>query len=326
MQLSGGLHRIDTPLGPRTSSLYLIVGTRTSLLFDSGVAGTIDHFVLPYLVANGLTPASIAWVVISHCDVDHSGGAGDVRRYLPNARIIAHTADADAIANYEIYEQVRARGFREPYGWDEDEDVLTWARAVTHPGAVDLRLQDEAVIDLGDRRLDVLHLPGHTAGHLALFDSSSRSAIVSDAVLGSAVYNADGTAAFPPTYRHVPEYLTTIQRLRDLAPQQLLTAHYPTFDAEQAVRFLDESEQFVRVLDAEVQRVLAQGSHTLAQLLDDIDPTIGNWPREGTAGALAFPVAGHLEDLQARGLATRFENLEGPPFFRSTRAVEDLRP
>jgi glyoxylase-like metal-dependent hydrolase (beta-lactamase superfamily II) len=325
MQLSSGLHRIDTPLGPRTSSLYLVVGSRSSLLFDTGVAGTIAEHVLPYLAQNGLAPESIAWVVISHCDVDHSGGAGDVQRYLPHARTVAHSADADAIADYEVYEQVRARGFRQPYGWDEDEDVLAWARSVTHAGPVDLRLHGEAVIDLGDRNVDVLHVPGHTAGHLALFDSSSRAALVSDAVLGSAVYNADGTAAFPPTYRHVPDYLKTIQRVRDLAPEQLLTAHYPTFDAEEGNRFLDDSQDFVGVLEREVQRVLQRGPHTLAQLLGDLDPRIGDWPQEGTAGALAFPVAGHLEDLTARGLVSRAGVSSGAAVYQSTGA-EGGRP
>jgi glyoxylase-like metal-dependent hydrolase (beta-lactamase superfamily II) len=325
VELFDGLHRIDTPLGPRTSSLYLIVGSRTSLLFDTGVAGTVDQYVLPYLAANGLTPESIAWVVISHCDVDHSGGTGDVHQYLPRARVVAHAADADAIADYATYERVRARGFRQPYGWDEDEDVLAWARSVTRTGPVDLRLQAEAVIDLGDRTVDVLHVPGHTAGHLALVDSASRAAVVSDAVLGAAVRNTDGTAAFPPTYRYVPDYLNTIERLRALAPQQLLTAHYPSFDGDEAIRFLDESAGFVAKLDAEVRRVLEHGSFTLAQLVGEIDPAIGDWPREGTAGALVFPVAGHLEDLLARGLVARSDDDSGAAVFRSTGAGPERR-
>lgn len=302
MEIAAGLHRLDTSLGSRVVSLYVVVGENESLLFDAGVAGTIPTELVPYLDAQQLPVESIRWVVISHCDVDHFGGIGDVRRHLPWATIVAHDADADAIADYSVYEAQRARGLRVPYGVDEDRDVLAWAREVTDSGPVDIRLRGEMTINLGARTVDVLHVPGHTRGHLALWDSATGSALVSDAVLGSAVPHADGSAAFPPTYRYVHSYRDTIERLGRLMPEWLLTAHYPTYDAAGAAGFLHESAEFADRLEQEVLTVLRRGTVTLAQLLNQIDPTVGNWPQTGTAGALAFPVAGHIEDLIDRGL------------------------
>lgn len=307
MEIAPGLHRIDTPLGTRVSSLYLIVGQTGALLFDSGVAGTIPDRLLPYLAAHQMDPSGIRWVVISHCDVDHFGGIADVRAHLPGAVIVAHDADADAMADYSVYEHDRARGFRVPYGLDEDPAVLSWARSVTGEGPVDVRLKGEITIDLGHRRVEVLHVPGHTRGHLALLDTGTRAALVSDAVLGVAVPNVDGTPAFPPTYRHLRDYRATITRLHRIAPAWLLTAHYPTFKGPDVARFLDQSAEFTARLENEVLAALRHDSATLAQLLDQLNHAgrvnrVGGWTPEGTAGALAFPVAAHVEDLIDRGL------------------------
>jgi hypothetical protein len=126
---------------------------------------------------------------------------------------------------------------------------------------------------------------------------------VSDAVLGAAVPLADGSPAFPPTYRYVADYLATIDRIGQLAPERIITAHYGTFTGAQAADFLRTSREFVERLE---DRVLADlrrhGPSSLAAVLTRINPIAGEWPAEGTEGALAFPVVGHLEDLEARGL------------------------
>lgn len=314
-ELLPGLHRIDTALGDRVSSLYLVVGDRTGLLFDTGTAGDLAAHVMPYLSRIGLDPADVRWSVVSHCDVDHFGGVGDVAEVLPRSAVVAHDLDADAVESYEVFERERARGLREEYGCDEDPDVLVWTRSVTREGPVDLRLTGEARLDLGNREIRILHLPGHTRGHLALHDVSTGSAVVADAVLGDAVLDADQRPVFPPTYRWVDEYLETIRRLRALAPARLLTAHYPTMDADEALAFLDLSEQFALGLEDDVLAAISAEPLTLAELASRLSRTAGSWPAEGTAGAMAYPVAGHIERLVAADVATVCGSREESPLF-----------
>lgn len=314
-ELVPGLHRIDTALGDRVSSLYLVVGDRTALLFDTGTAGDVPAHVVPYLSRIGLDPADVRWSVVSHCDVDHFGGVGDVAEALPRSVVVAHELDADAVESYDVFERERARGLREDYGCDEDAEVLAWTRSVTREGPVDLRLTGEARLDLGDREIRILHLPGHTHGHLALHDVSTDSAIVADAVLGDAVLDADRRPVFPPTYRWVDEYVETIRRLRALAPTRLLTAHYPTMDADEAIAFLDLSEQFTLGLEDDVLAAISAEPLTLAELASRLSRTAGSWPPDGTAGAMAYPVAGHIERLVSAGVATVRGDREGAPLF-----------
>jgi len=133
-------------------------------------------------------------------------------------------------------------------------------------------------------------------------------------VLGDAVPHADGRPAFPPTYRYVDSYLASIGRCESLRPELLLTAHYPTMDADAAGDFLARSRAFVEKTDAVVLGELdtaGAGGLSLRELLTKANPRLGSWPAEGTEVALAFPVVGHLERLLANGRALGWQAENG---------------
>ena len=296
-------------------SLYLFVGLERTLLLDVGIDGTAQARLMPYLSKSGLDPHSIRWAVVSHADVDHFGGIASLRELSPRAVCLAHRLDAPLITDYAIYETRRARGFREPWGLDESPEVLAWTRSVTREGPLDIALTGGETIDLGDGwELEVVHVPGHSHGHLAVYDPRSRALAVADAVLGDMVPHADGRPAFPPTYRYVDSYLATISRCEALRPALLLTAHYPTMDADAATEFLASSRGFVEKVDGVVLDELAAAGTRglrLQELLGRANPRLGSWPSEGTEGALAFPVVGHLERLLALGRITGWHAEDG---------------
>jgi glyoxylase-like metal-dependent hydrolase (beta-lactamase superfamily II) len=302
VEVADGVHRIDTMLGPRTSSIYLVVGARACLLFDVGVAGDPSTVVGPYMDAQGIGRSLVEWVVISHCDVDHFGGLADARATFPGARVVAHVSDRAAITHFGTYLQARGMGFVEPYGLEEAHEVIEWARSVVGEGPVAGAVVGSELIDLGARDVEVLHVPGHTRGHLALRDTATGALVIADAALGPAVLNADGTAAFPPTYRHVRPYLSSVAKLDKLGSALLLTSHYPTYSGDQVRAFLNESAGFANDLGRRVAGALKSvGECTLAELVGLVNDGFGNWPVATSAGALAFPVAGHVEDLAEEG-------------------------
>lgn len=307
VEVAPDVYRIDTPLGDRFASLYLVAGTTGTLLYDTGVDGTIPAHVMPALKEMGRTAADVTTVVVSHSDVDHFGGVADARAAFPNARIIAGQADMPLIEDFDRYLAERAREFRDPYGWDEDPAVLSWCREVTREGPLDGSAADGERIDLGRRVVEILAVPGHTPGHIAVDLDWADAVIIGDAVLGASVNRADGTPAFPPTYRHVAPYLATIDKLEARNRQLLLTAHYPTMHGAEVVEFLAESRRFVERLDGHVldQLRAAPDGLTFEELLVRVNPVAGEWPISGTQGALAFPVAGHLEQYREAGRVRR---------------------
>ncbi len=306
-EIHPGLFRIDTPLGERIASLYVLRGSDGALLFDTGLRGTIPDHLLPALAELGIRPDEIATVVISHCDVDHFGGISDVRTSLPAARVVVHARDRAAVEDIDTFLAERGNGFAVEYGLAESPEGIAWMREVGGAGPVDGTVDDGDLFELGGITAKVLHLPGHTHGHLGLWVPEASAHLVGDAVLADSVDLVDGTPAFPPTYRYVADYRRTTDRLRAQPARALLTAHYPTYTGVAALDFLDRTSRFVDQLEELVlAHIPADGPGIdLPHLLDAVNPRAGTWPSEGTAGALAYPVVGHLEDLAERGLIQR---------------------
>lgn len=304
--------RVRIPLGERFADLWLFMGGKRHILFDSGTRGTLTGAVVPALARLGFGPESIEAVVISHLDVDHCGEAGNIKSVFPNAVAIAHEADYAAISDWDTFSSQRGREFAEGWGLDESPEAMAWMRDVFLPGPVDKILTSEIAMTLDDgRSLELWHVPGHSRGHLAIYDGEFDTLAISDAVLGRSVPLADGTPSFPPTYRHVGAYLSTIARIRELAPPTMLTAHYGDFVGAAVTEFLDESEAFVHEMGAVVRAAVTKTPKTLEDLVYEINPLVATWPTEGTHTALAFPVAGHLEALHGAGEITRDDGLRG---------------
>jgi glyoxylase-like metal-dependent hydrolase (beta-lactamase superfamily II) len=303
-EVAPGIDRLETMLGARRLCVYALHASPASLLFDVPVDGDSSREFGPYFQAQRRAASSPQWIVISHCEVDHFGGLADARQTFPAAQVGAHRLDAGAISSFDVFLKVRGRGFLDEYGLDEDPAVLEWERDVTSEGPADLRAVGGEIIETGDRAVELRREPGHTRGHLVLRDLTAGTLIIGDAVLGVVVPNADGSGAFPPTYRDVEQYLETIGRLRGLHGPLVLSAHDPVYRGAEVTEFFDR-ERFAKDLGARVELGLRETpGATLAGITDALNDGSGNWPTEGTNGMLAFPVAGHVEQLIAQGSAT----------------------
>lgn len=317
VEVAPAIYRIESVLGPRPFAQYLLRDER-SLLVDTGIVSTPHEVILPALRGIDLDPADLDFVLISHADVDHFGGNAALRQAAPRTVFCAHAADCAWISD-------RERILRERYGWyeehgpeaDYDAGTKDWLRdALGADVPVDLHLAGGEVFRLGPRlAVEVLHLPGHSGGHLGLWDPVSRSAIVVDAVLAGGLLDMDGRVIHPPPYVDIPAYEATIRRLHRLAPARLLTAHYAVIEGADVARFLDDSLAFVaRARDAVREAVFAVDEVALVGLLAALDPVLG--PFTSMANELAAPLRAHLDEMVATGLAEVIPNCQ-PPAWRA---------
>ena len=302
MEVAPGVHRIESVLGPRPFSQYLLSGERT-MLVDTGVAETPGRVILPYLDGVGLDPADLDFVLNTHADVDHFGGNAEVRGAAPGAVFCAHGADVAWIES-------RERILRERYGWYAAHDVdyapetKTWLRDAMGPDVpVDLRLVGGEGFRLGPNLVvEVLHLPGHSPGHVGLWEPSSGTAIITDAALGNGLLDMEGNVISPPPYFDVTAYEGSMRLLRDLSPRRLLTAHYDVMEGEQADKFLQASAEFVRRARRAVSGALAErGELNLRGLLEATNPELG--PFTVMENELAGTLRAHARELVAAGRA-----------------------
>lgn len=276
-EVARGIHRIESDLGPRFMCQYLLVGAERTLLVDTGVAATPAGVIIPYLDRLDIEPEL---VVISHADVDHSGGNRALRERYPRAVLACHELDRQWIESNEAMLRENYL-WHEPYGFDEPDEEGTRALLADMGGdcPVDIGLRGGETIRLGPgRRVEILHLPGHTHGHLGVWDPDNRAAIVIDAVLADGIYDRAGRRLIPPRYYDLEALRQTIFRLESLRPELLLTAHYPVLERDRALDWLDTGRAFVDDVERVVRTTIADGTTDLWRLTQRVDGALGPFP------------------------------------------------
>jgi glyoxylase-like metal-dependent hydrolase (beta-lactamase superfamily II) len=224
-RINEGLYLITEPhyYWYNRANLWLIKGRDQDLLIDTGlgVASLRQHIV-------ELTDKPLL-AVASHIHFDHAGGIHEF-----DQRAI-HLAEAQALREGDAYEALCAQP-----GWVDMEhfESLPYsgftAEKYTFNAAEPTQiLQEGDVIDLGDRALEVLHLPGHSAGCIALYDRQSQSLFSGDVIY-------DGELLDELHCSDIPTYIQTYERLQKLPVDIVYPGHYQTFGKERYLQILGE--------------------------------------------------------------------------------------
>lgn len=182
------------------ANLLLLLGSSPTLV-DSGFVG---HAAQTADWVHAHTPR-LQTVVNTHWHSDHVGGNGLLQSR--GAAIAASTHDRDAVVRR-----------------DPGCCVAEWLDQPVAPYTVDEALEDGQVVHLGEAAWEVIGTPGHTAGHLALWQPDERLLVVGDTLsdydVGWVNLALDGPSVAATA-------LASLARLTALAPRVLLTAHGP---------------------------------------------------------------------------------------------------
>jgi len=303
MQVAPGIHRIEAPLGDRFVAIYLLVGDECALLLDTGLDHMPAEYIAPYLDQIGVPAAKIRYVINSHADFDHTAGNASAKALAPQAIFLCHALDRAMVEDIEVMIRDRYGEFAFDHGIDESDAAKQLIRDSSRHVPIDMALCGGEQIRLGaDWPIEVLHTPGHSRGHLSLYDRRSATLIICDATLGNAVLRKDGKPAFPPTYRFVDTYVATMQRFAGMQPKQLLTSHYPIYTGAGVAEFLAESRAYVERVDHALLQTIGDAATppTMRELTEQLGPVLGEWPTAASI-YLVNPFQGHLERLVQYG-------------------------
>jgi hydroxyacylglutathione hydrolase len=186
---------------PFPDANLLFVRGRQPALVDSGFVGHADETAAWAHAQAG----DISLVVNTHWHADHVGGNALLQ--AGGAGIAASAPDADAIQRR-----------------DPGCCLAEYLDQPVAPYTVDEPLHDGQTLRLGDTDWEVVHTPGHTPGHLALWQPDERIVAVGDALsdydIGWVNLALDGPAAATAA-------VASIQRLSDLEARILIPAHGP---------------------------------------------------------------------------------------------------
>jgi len=305
LEILPNIHRVGTPMGERVVYQYLFVGEKV-LLFDTGLDSSFETVILPYLRNIGVNPDRLQFALVSHADGDHLGGNQALKRLAPQVLLMAHNLDIPMIENVERLIEERYNQFYSDHGLGISPEAIDWVRQNCKPYvSVDIGLEGGETFRLQPGwELKILHVPGHTYGHLCLYDAAHRLAAIGDAVLGEGVPDAEGQRiTLPPTYLYVDSYLSSIKALLNLPIDVLLTGHYPIMRGKQVTEFLYGSLFFTQRLEEGILQTIreAHSALTLKEIILALSEKIGNWPAEACVGDATFPFSGHLQRLENFG-------------------------
>jgi glyoxylase-like metal-dependent hydrolase (beta-lactamase superfamily II) len=240
--------------------------------------------------------------ITTHADLDHQGGNDSIKRLAPHALLACGHADRDLVEDPRVLYALRYNFLRAEHEVGFDADPLPDAG---RPRRMDLTFSGGERIALDDGWwLEVLHVPGHSAGHLAFYDPAHRAAFVGDAIHGRGCPKAAGGMAIPVTYYDVDVYLSTLRYFENLAIDVLYSGHWPVMRGEEIDDFIADSRRTVERLDVAILAALEKhpAGLSLKELIDVAQESIGEWPDEGKALAM-FSVKGHMDRLESLGHA-----------------------
>ena len=157
-QLARGVKAIYEPHQWQETISYLIEGNDKALLFDTGNGIGDIHALVKRLTNKPIM------VLNSHSHYDHVGGNYAFKNiYAINSRFA--TERQKGVPNKDIVEEVSADALCRP--------LPKGVSAKNHIGRaykINKRIDDGYIFDLGKRKLEVIHVPGHTPDAIALID------------------------------------------------------------------------------------------------------------------------------------------------------------
>lgn len=143
------------------SANMVLIKDQLPILIDSGFGSDVKRTERLIREA-GVSPEDLKLIVNTHYHSDHVGGNFHFQKNY-GVEIAGHKWEA-AMIN----------------GADAEACSSEWLDQPVEPYRVDRKLSDHDEIDTGNRILEVLHTPGHTLGHISLYDPEEKILIAGD--------------------------------------------------------------------------------------------------------------------------------------------------
>jgi len=180
---------------------------------DPGLTGK-GKYKLESIQKMGINLSQIKRVILTHTHFDHIGCLAEIRKEIPGAELWVHLKEAEPLERGDE---------RTVYGMDMFRSLCQMQYGFK-PGAftfdVDRKLEDSETLELGGMAWEVLYIPGHSMGSIALYHRPKRVLIPGDVVYADyAIGRYDLHGANPK------ELKKSLLRLAELEIDVLLPGH-----------------------------------------------------------------------------------------------------
>jgi glyoxylase-like metal-dependent hydrolase (beta-lactamase superfamily II) len=189
------------------------------VMIDAG-AGPGVTMILSNIRYLGFDPARLSAIILTHCHIDHAGGAQELKKRF-GVKLIMHHRDAEVVE----------RG-------DEKATAAHWYGLPLAPLEIDRKLiYEEEHLAFGYHELVCLHTPGHTPGSISVYIDKFNRRIL---------FGQDIHGPFMPEFgSDIGLWQKSMEKLLALKADVLCEGHFGIYRPNQKVmdyieRYLDE--------------------------------------------------------------------------------------
>ncbi|WP_082461021.1 MBL fold metallo-hydrolase [Psychrobacillus sp. FJAT-21963] len=190
----------------------ILIKDEHPILIDTGFGSEVKD-TEKLIKEAGVSPKELHLIVNTHYHSDHVGGNFHLQKNY-GVPIATHKWEADLI------------NFCDPEACSAE-----WLDQPVEPYRVDRKLADNDEINTGSRTLKVLHTPGHTLGHISLFEPEEEILICGDLFHQNDI---GWLNIFREGVTSIQRSLESLERLSTLRIKQAYSGHGPQIENPQA--------------------------------------------------------------------------------------------
>jgi glyoxylase-like metal-dependent hydrolase (beta-lactamase superfamily II) len=313
---------VPTPFAVGPANVYVTTAEPFTLIDAGTNTPETAAALMAGLDAARVPPERIERIVITHGHPDHYGLAPRIRD-LSGADVMIGAADVPKVVSdgsmmhatgrLLLGEGVPVETLIEMGDRQRQQDFRDLHPVVE--GIVPLHGGETLSFDGFDLR--VLHMPGHTAGHVCLFDDASGVLFSGDTLLPNITPNPllEPSPADPSERRRsLVEYVATLERLAAMPLEEVFPGHGPPIEEPHAL--IEEMREHHRRRSADLESRLTSEGKTTWQLANELFPSL-----TGFDNFLAVSeVVGHMDLLVDEGRAEAVDR-QGVIFYQSPSAA-----
>lgn len=263
-----------------SKSNAVLIDDDTRVMIDSGVGKLIAQ----------AKPENVDILINSHCHLDH---VWDNDLFV-NARIVTHPLEQE---NFKDHKKIGSIDNWENYMEENPEQYFYLKPSFLEEWRVDGTIDEGDIIDAGRTKIHVMHMPGHTSGHLTFFFPDEGLLFCGDICL-TKVGPWYGDGSTPLDY-----FIASIDRIIEMKPDKVVSGHNKEVLKSPHIReAFEEYRERIYKRDKNILAALKQKPCTI----DELAVKMLIYPAHPTIFVLYWEkamIAKHLQSLMKNGKA-----------------------
>jgi glyoxylase-like metal-dependent hydrolase (beta-lactamase superfamily II) len=295
----------ENPKWPSPANFYIIPQDSGFAMIDAGCGGSSGAgYLQEALKYWRLRPADCRTVVLSHSHPDHMGAIGWLLEYA-QPKIFIHKLDAKSAMDppylnvtFDIPFAIRACSSHPGFEGFAGLDILDYLNST---GCMMSKASEVETVKEGDRLalgeyvFEVIHTPGHSPGHISLYERGKNLLLPGDMVGAIPAWYTPASGGFKG-------YLESLEKLEATGAHLMLPSHGPIIN--NPVEAIEWVRGKLLEREAKILEILGNQNQSFMELNEALFPT---------AVVQFFPGCGiiesHILKLEEEGLVSRTDEV-----------------